>query len=132
MLAFKIKYRLFNPVFSSQCRLGPPNVLVRRSRSKSFQPCPYVIPKTQARGAKSKATKKLKELPQGVLEGKQILRDCEDDRPSYPVVVQQAWNNMQRFHDCVVVTRVGSFYEVRVWLRLPQLSGNLLFILAVP
>ena len=116
MTALKSNYRFLNRFLSSQCRLGSSIALVRRSHPGFFQTCPQVIPKTQARGAKSKAIKKLEELPQGVLEGKEILRNDQDDGPYYPAVVQQAWNNMQRFQDCVVVTRVGSFYEVGVSL----------------
>ena len=71
------------------------------------------------RGAKSKANTKLKDLPQGVLEGKELLPGGKDEGPSYPAVVQQAWNNMQKFEDCVVLTRVGNFYEVSTRHRLP-------------
>ena len=39
-----------------------------------------------------------------------LARDAE--RPSYPTVVRQAWNNMRKFDKCVLLTRVGSFYEV--------------------
>ena len=69
--------------------------------------------RNQRRGAKSKAIVQLKELPQGPLGGQEALVEAEDEAPAYPPVVQQAWNNMQKFEDCVVVTRVGNFYEVR-------------------
>lgn len=36
----------------------------------------------------------------------------EDERPTYPTMVQQARNNMQKFENCVLLTRVGGFYEV--------------------
>ncbi|KAL8823781.1 MAG: hypothetical protein Q9191_005558 [Dirinaria sp. TL-2023a] len=52
------------------------------------------------------------ELPQGSLGAGQDLEKSNDDSPGYPAVVQQAWNNMQKFHDCVVLTRVGNFYEL--------------------
>lgn len=32
--------------------------------------------------------------------------------PSYPTVIQQARENMRKFDGCVVLTRVGSFYEL--------------------
>ena len=52
------------------------------------------------------------ELPQGVI-GLVPLPDLEaDNAPQYPTVVQGARNNMTKFKDCVVLTRVGNFYEV--------------------
>ena len=63
------------------------------------------------RGAKSKSTVKSSELPQGVLQAEKLVSDAKDDGPSYPVVVQQARNNMQKFENCVLLTRVGGFYE---------------------
>lgn len=66
----------------------------------------------QARGKKSKATIQIKDLPQGVLRPDNSLPDWDDDGPAYPTVVQQARNNMRTFSDCVLLTRVGGFYEV--------------------
>lgn len=40
------------------------------------------------------------------------MREKEDESPAYPTVVQQAKDNMRKFEDCVVLTRVGGFYEV--------------------
>jgi hypothetical protein len=66
-----------------------------------------------SRGAKTKTTKKLKELHQGVIAA-EPLPDLEtDNAPQYPTVVQGAKNNMIKFSNCVLITRVGSFYEVR-------------------
>ena len=67
----------------------------------------------QIRGAKSTATVKLKELPQGILNaGLEVLTDDENG-PTYPTVVQQARANMRKYESCVLLTRVGGFYEVR-------------------
>jgi hypothetical protein len=64
------------------------------------------------RGAKTKASVKVQDLPQGVI-GNDPLPELEaDDAPQYPAVVQGAKNNMIKFSNCVVLTRVGSFYEV--------------------
>jgi hypothetical protein len=38
----------------------------------------------------------------------------EDGEPIYPTVMQQALNNMKKFSHCVLLTRVGSFYEVHI------------------
>ncbi|KAI4263468.1 MAG: hypothetical protein L6R42_001392 [Xanthoria sp. 1 TBL-2021] len=64
------------------------------------------------RGAKSKITVKLEDLPQGALEPMPDTAEEEDQGPTYPTVVRQARNNMRKFNNCVVLTRVGSFYEL--------------------
>jgi hypothetical protein len=57
---------------------------------------------------------KVKDLAQGVI-GIDPLPDLEaDDTPQYPAVVRGAKNNMIKFSDCVVLTRVGNFYEVYI------------------
>lgn len=68
--------------------------------------------KSPSRGVKTKTSMKVQDLPQGVI-GMESLPDLEaDDAPQYPTVVQGAKNNMIKFKDCVVLTRVGNFYEV--------------------
>ncbi|KAL4872231.1 hypothetical protein BDV12DRAFT_162529 [Aspergillus spectabilis] len=66
---------------------------------------------TQRRYAKTKSTVKLKDLPQGAVK-LEPYQDVVDDGPRYPTVVQGHRNNMQKFKDCVVLTRVGGFYEL--------------------
>ena len=68
--------------------------------------------KVHKQGAKTKATVKLKDLPQGVLK-LEAYDDRMDEAPRYPTVVQGHRNNMQTFKNCVILTRVGGFYEVR-------------------
>lgn len=70
-----------------------------------------VSPQIHRRGAKSKTTVKSSELPQGVLQSERLAVETVEDGPSYPMVVQQARNNMQKFENCVLLTRVGGFYE---------------------
>lgn len=70
------------------------------------------------RGAKTKSTVKSSELPQGVLQAEKLVSDAREDGPSYPVVIQQARNNMQKFENCVLLTRVGGFYEAGLHLSL--------------
>lgn len=65
------------------------------------------------RSAKTQATVKLKDLPQGVVK-LDSYDDGVDDAPRYPTVVQGHRNNMQKFKNCVVLTRVGGFYEVQI------------------
>ena len=53
-----------------------------------------------------------KHLPQGSIPSSTIRLDNNYAQPTYPTVVQQARNNINKFENCVVLTRVGSFYEV--------------------
>lgn len=75
---------------------------------------PYLGTKSyaQCRGAKTQATYQLSELPKRSLESTGRLSELEDVGPAYPTVVLQALNNMQKYKSCVLLTRVGSFYEV--------------------
>ncbi|MCJ1283738.1 DNA mismatch repair ATPase msh1 [Xylographa opegraphella] len=66
----------------------------------------------QSRGAKSKATVKIRDLPQGLLEGGLPTLEERLDDPVYPTVIQQAKMNMRKFENCVVLTRMGGFYEL--------------------
>ncbi|OJJ46242.1 hypothetical protein ASPZODRAFT_159784 [Penicilliopsis zonata CBS 506.65] len=63
------------------------------------------------RGAKTRSTVKLKDLPQGVLK-LEPYNDGADELPQYPTVLQGHRNNMQKFKNCVILTRVGGFYEL--------------------
>lgn len=64
------------------------------------------------RSAKTKSTVKLKDLPQGALKLAPYDDGSVDDAPRYPAVLQGHLNNMQKFKNCIVLTRVGGFYEV--------------------
>lgn len=65
----------------------------------------------QCRGAKRKATISLDDVPQGVI-GSDALPPQDDAEPEYPPLLQQVRNSMLKFNHCVLVTRVGGFYEV--------------------
>ncbi|KAI9784112.1 MAG: DNA mismatch repair ATPase msh1 [Geoglossum umbratile] len=62
------------------------------------------------REAKSRSRARLADLPQGSIALEPLPRD--EDKPTYPTVVQQARSNMTKFENCVLLTRVGSFYEL--------------------
>ncbi|KAH0565767.1 hypothetical protein GP486_000837 [Trichoglossum hirsutum] len=62
------------------------------------------------RGAKTRSRIKLANLPQGGIALEPLPRDR--DKPAYPTVIQQARRNMTKFEGCVLLTRVGSFYEL--------------------
>lgn len=58
-----------------------------------------------------KTTVKFTDLPQGMIP----LEPFDEDKiiaGGYPTVIQQAKNNMRKFAHCVVLTRVGNFYEL--------------------
>ena len=72
---------------------------------------PYIA----TRGAKTKSTIKFQELPQGPLAPSPLpaLEDIPDDQVrAYPRVIQQHLNHVSKFSDCVVLTRIGNFYEL--------------------
>ncbi len=64
------------------------------------------------RGKKTKVTAKLESLPQGAIALQPVADERKDEPSGYPTVVQQARNNMRKFDNCVLLTRVGGFYEV--------------------
>ena len=84
------------------------------NRLNYLQSWRLVLPKSHVRGAKSKTTVQLKDLPQGILKTDNVASEEEDEGLTYPTVVQQARNNMRKFENCVLLTRVGGFYEVHL------------------
>jgi hypothetical protein len=82
----------------------------RAQQTAESTPCHQI---TQRRGPKSKAAVSLDDLPQGVIEST-ALPPQDDAEPEYPPLLQQVRNNMLKFSHCVLVTRVGGFYEVCV------------------
>lgn len=94
---------------SSSFALG----LTRPRRASRAQSAPlqwhYV---EQVRGAKKKVTISLDEIPQvqGLIDGPPLPPLA--DEPDYPPLLQQVRNSMLKFSHCVLLTRVGGFYEV--------------------
>ncbi|KAK0733434.1 muts domain V-domain-containing protein [Lasiosphaeria miniovina] len=73
------------------------------------------LPLAHVRGKKTKTVVTLGELPQGLIvaEPPLPLAAAEaEDSPAYPTVVLQARRNMLKFDNCVLLTRVGGFYEL--------------------
>ena len=64
----------------------------------------------QNRGKKTKSSVRLNNLPQGAIPLEPL--SLEEDVPAYPTVVLQARSNMRKFENCVLLTRVGGFYEL--------------------
>ncbi|TGJ86940.1 hypothetical protein E0Z10_g1830 [Xylaria hypoxylon] len=67
---------------------------------------------TQSRGKKTKSSFKLDDLPQGLVKAIPLPDVQDDGGPTYPTVVLQARRNMQKFENCILLTRVGGFYEL--------------------
>jgi len=53
---------------------------------------------------------RVEDLPQGTIPLDSV--PIEYDAPAYPTVVLQARANMRKFDNCVLLTRVGGFYEL--------------------
>lgn len=66
----------------------------------------------QTRGKKTTTSVMLDDLPQGLVVPSEPLPEVQEDEPAYPTVVLQARRNMQKFDNCVLLTRVGGFYEL--------------------
>ena len=64
----------------------------------------------QIRGKRTKTVVSLDDLPQGAIHAEPL--PAEEAGPVYPTVVLQARRNMQKFDNCVLLTRVGGFYEL--------------------
>ncbi|KAF2013535.1 hypothetical protein BU24DRAFT_350928 [Aaosphaeria arxii CBS 175.79] len=65
------------------------------------------------RGAKRKTQVNLEDLPQGIIGNDgEPLPPQDVDEPEYPPLLQQVRNNMLKFSHCVLLTRVGGFYEL--------------------
>lgn len=54
----------------------------------------------------------LSDLPQGSLQAESPPVEEDKIAAVYPTVVQQARRNMDKFENCVLLTRVGGFYEL--------------------
>ncbi|KAH7060577.1 muts domain V-domain-containing protein [Macrophomina phaseolina] len=72
---------------------------------------PSCRPSLFARGKKT-TTLAAKDLPQGLIGGPPLEDLGEDAGPAYPTLLQQVRNNMRKFDHCVLLTRVGNFYEM--------------------
>ncbi|KAK4145500.1 uncharacterized protein C8A04DRAFT_35768 [Dichotomopilus funicola] len=85
-----------------------------------------VVQKPRKGGRKTKTVIDLDDVPQGLVQQSGPLPPFEDepDEPAYPTVVLEARRNMQKFNDCVVLTRVGGFYEL--YLEQAEEFGPLL------
>ncbi|TFB05569.1 MutS-like protein [Trichoderma ghanense] len=68
-------------------------------------------PQLQAAVKRTRITVKLSDLPQGKIAADPLPAEEQNGR-AYPTVVLQARRNMDKFEKCVLLTRVGGFYEL--------------------
>ncbi|KAF7895631.1 uncharacterized protein EAF01_009593 [Botrytis porri] len=89
----------------------PQGLIVLDSESSEIQES-QVTPSSstgQEISKKAKASGEV-ELPQGLLPLEPL--EIDNEPPPYPTVIMQAHSNMLKFENCVVITRVGGFYEL--------------------
>ncbi|KAJ4323457.1 MutS protein 1 [Fusarium piperis] len=98
---------------------------------RATAPAAAAASRAAVRGKKTTTTIRLSDLPQGLIQPTSPppalstsptepqdavsplpLPSLPKDPPAYPTVVLQARQNMQRFDNCVLLTRVGGFYEL--------------------
>jgi hypothetical protein len=113
--------RTVRPYLCHECRSFFPRSQLSRWRPRIGKE-QELGSKIWQRGAKTQKILTVKARPQGSLPVKPVEIRDECDGPVYSTVVQQARNNMRKFAHCVVLTRVGNFYEVNIFMTkyLPQ------------
>ena len=84
--------------------------IVARHGSHVWQSKRRCLPRVASRSARTRASMRVEDLPQGIIPLDSV--PIEDDAPAYPTVVLQARANMRKFDNCVLLTRVGGFYEL--------------------
>ncbi|ETI27360.1 hypothetical protein G647_09550 [Cladophialophora carrionii CBS 160.54] len=91
-----------------------PLPLSRRPPAQTISPASTrsITTHGQLRGVKTVTRKKVKELQQGEIQAESLPELPPDDEPQYPTVLQGAKSNMAKFDSCVLLTRVGNFYEL--------------------
>ncbi|KAJ3496123.1 hypothetical protein NLG97_g2887 [Lecanicillium saksenae] len=95
----------------ARCR---PHAIAQRCAACAQSPCCWQPGSavSQARGKKTKTTVQLSDLPQGAVHADPLPAEEQNTAPAYPTVVLQARRNMDKFDNCVLLTRVGGFYEL--------------------
>jgi hypothetical protein len=104
------------------------NTAPKSTFRSATRPCakPRATPRSshfQYRGTKRKTTLEIDGLPQGAIIS-DPLPPQDDSEPQYPPLLQQVRNQMLKFSNCVLVTRVGGFYEVYHTPRNQGLVAN--------
>ncbi|KAL7927690.1 muts domain V domain-containing protein [Trichoderma austrokoningii] len=64
------------------------------------------------RSRAKKTTVKLSDLPQGKVPLEPLPVEEEHNEPAWPPLIAQARRNIDKFEKCILLTRVGGFYEL--------------------
>lgn len=96
-------------IHSHNCKIH--RAICHHARRPAVQRAARALELDFRRTAKTSVKVKLKDLPQGSLKF-EPLNDVVDDAPRYPTVIQGHLSNMHKFGNCVILTRVGGFYEL--------------------
>lgn len=110
--------RIASRYVCAECRFASSGVISSRWRVRTRAKDQELGTGVQVRGAKRTSIVKIKPIAQGVLPAKEVKIVNEDDGPVYSSAIQQHLNNMRKFSDCVVLTRMGNFYEVKLVLHI--------------
>jgi DNA mismatch repair ATPase MutS len=88
-------------------------IQTRPSAAKAFT-VPVSASVIQLRWAITRSSMRLDDMPQGALPPNdiQLVEDESIEAKGLSTVLRQVQNNMQRFPHCVLLTRVGGFYEL--------------------
>ena len=112
--------KLLHAILDAPRRHGAPPLrlpVVRRSSIKKQD----FLPLHSQRCVTTRVVKQVKELRQGMLPAEPLAEQESDDVFQWPTTLREVRNNMIRFDKCVLLTRVGNFYEVSS-LSFPQSS----------
>ena len=107
VLRYSVSGRNLLRVITTKLPFRPP--LHQYAFTLHFSPL-HAGPKLQSRGKKTRVSANLAELPQGLIPLDPLPMEVET--PAYPTVVLQALNNMRKFENCILLTRVGGFFEL--------------------
>ncbi|KAJ6260741.1 hypothetical protein Dda_4970 [Drechslerella dactyloides] len=88
------------------------DLAAKMSSNATREISPKLAPYIQSRGAKRKTKVSLLAIPQGALSVEPLPELPRPQGPQYPYVIAQARANISKFGECVVLTRVGGFYEL--------------------
>lgn len=102
LLPLRLRHRT-----KSHPHLGAHVTTTRRNSSHSHGKL-----KTPKRKSSTTISLELSDLPQGLLPCEPLSTLSQDEPSTYPTVVLQARNHMRKFENCVLLTRVGGFYEL--------------------
>lgn len=118
----------YAPIATSLGHVGVTLPRVLGTAAVTLAGSPPSLTRSQLRGKKTKTTVSFDALPQGLIPGPElpqgpvrgpdvaavepVAEEEEESGPAYPTVVMQARRNMDKYDNCVLLTRVGGFYEL--------------------